>query len=146
MDDYPAQVAMIAQDKKQYMCPCLSTSHTIRAAKIMKMVAAAMGKEADIAAYDADIQRMSDALNRYSWDEKSGYYAYSVYDDDKTIKAFSPPTPGRTTTRVWTVCIRCLPGLPRRNGRSACWRILRTGRNVVRRRHQCGGYDSLLLF
>ena len=38
MDDYPAQVAMIAQDKKQYMCPCLSTSHTIRAAKIMKMV------------------------------------------------------------------------------------------------------------
>lgn len=86
MDDYPAQVAMIAQDKKQYMCPCLSTSHTIRAAKIMKMVAAAMGKEEDIAAYDADIQRMSDALNRYSWDEKSGYYAYSVYDDDKNYQ------------------------------------------------------------
>ena len=81
-----AQVAMIAQDKKQYMCPCLSTSHTIRAAKIMKMVAAAMGEDQDIAAYDADIQRMSDALNRYSWDEKSGYYAYSVYDDDKNYQ------------------------------------------------------------
>ena len=52
----------------------------------MKMVAAAMGKEEDIAAYDADIQRMSDALNRYSWDEKSGYYAYSVYDDDKNYQ------------------------------------------------------------
>ena len=57
-----------------------------KAAKIMKMVAAAMGKEEDIAAYDADIQRMSDALNRYSWDEKSGYYAYSVYDDDKNYQ------------------------------------------------------------
>lgn len=86
MDDYPAQVAMIQQDKKQYMCPCISTAHTIRAAKIMKMVAAAMGKEEDVAVYDADIACMDAALNRYSWDEKSGYYAYSVYDDDKNYQ------------------------------------------------------------
>lgn len=83
MDDYPAQVAMIKQDKKQYMCPCISTSHTIRAAKIMKMVALAMGNKIDAGEYDGDIERMTKALNTYSWDEKSGYYAYSVYDSDK---------------------------------------------------------------
>lgn len=86
MDDYPAQVAMIAQDKKQYLCPCISTSHTIRAAKILKMVALALGNNADAEVYDADIERMSDALNKYSWDENSGYYAYSVYDDNKEYK------------------------------------------------------------
>lgn len=92
MDDYPAQVAMIAQHKEQYLCPCISTAHTIRAAKIMKMVAAAMGKTEDIAGYDADIARMSDALNRYSWDERSGYYAYTVYNDDKQYQGiFTTP-------------------------------------------------------
>ncbi len=126
MDDYPAQVAMIAQDKKQYMCPCLSTSHTIRAAKIMKMVAAAMGKAEDIAAYDADIQRMSDALNRYSWDEKSGYYAYSVYDDDKNYQGIFTTDAGENYDKGMDGVYPLFAGAARRNGGSACWRILRT--------------------
>ena len=113
MDDYPAQVAMIAQDKKQYMCPCLSTSHTIRAAKIMKMVAAAMGKEEDIAAYDADIQRMSDALNRYSWDEKSGYYAYSVYDDDKNYQGIFTTDAGENYDKGMDGCLLYTSPSPR---------------------------------
>lgn len=44
MDDYPAQVYMIDKQMMHRICPCISTSHVILAAKIMRMVAQAMGK------------------------------------------------------------------------------------------------------
>ena len=83
MDDYPAQVKMIADKAEEYSCPCLSTSQIIRAGKILKMVAAFLGKKEDIAVYDADIQQSARALNQLAWDEESGYYGYTMYDKDK---------------------------------------------------------------
>lgn len=83
MDDYPAQVKMIADKAEEYSCPCLSTSQIIRAGKIMKMVADYLGKTDDIAVYDADIKFSTDALNNYAWDEESGYFGYTMYDKDK---------------------------------------------------------------
>ena len=85
MDDYPAQVKMIADKAEEYSCPCLSTSQIIRAGKIMKMVASYLGKADDIAVYDADIEYSSNALNTLAWDEESGYFGYTMYDKDKNV-------------------------------------------------------------
>lgn len=83
MDDYPAQVEMIANKAEEYSCPCLTTSQVIRAGKIMKMVADYLGKSEDIAVYDADIVESTKALNDLAWDEESRYFGYTMYDKDK---------------------------------------------------------------
>lgn len=83
MDDYPAQVKMIADKAEEYSCPCLSTSQIIRAGKIMKMVASYLGKTDDIAVYDNDIEYSTNALNTLAWDEESGYFGYTMYDKDR---------------------------------------------------------------
>ena len=83
MDDYPAQVEMMANKAQEYSCPCLSTSQIIRAGKILKMVASYLGKDDDIAVYDEDIKISSKALNDLAWDEESGYFGYTMYDKDK---------------------------------------------------------------
>jgi hypothetical protein len=36
----------------------------------------------DSAEYEKDIKRVSDALNKYSWDEESGYYSYVLHDEN----------------------------------------------------------------
>lgn len=88
MDDYPAQVYMIDRQMMDKICPCISTSHVIRAAKIMKMVAEALRKTEDALELEKDIQRSSDALNDLCWDEEAGYYSYTVYDENKNVIGF----------------------------------------------------------
>ena len=88
MDDYPAQVYMIDKGMQHKICPCLSTSHVILAAKIMRSVALAMGKSEDVKTLTEDIARFSAALNGLCWDEEAGYYSYTVYDDDKNVTGF----------------------------------------------------------
>lgn len=83
MDDYPAQVKMIADKAEEYSCPCLTTAQVIRAGKILKMVAEFLGKTDDAAVYDRDIEYSSKALNELAWDEDSGYFGYTMYDKDK---------------------------------------------------------------
>jgi len=39
-------------------------------------MAEALGQRGDFAEYDRDIEELSDALEKYSWDEESGYYGY----------------------------------------------------------------------
>lgn len=85
MDDYPAQVEMIARKAQKYTCPCLTTAQVIRAGKIMKMVADYLGKADDIKLYDADIEYSSRALD-LAWDEESGYFGYTEYDENGSIK------------------------------------------------------------
>lgn len=88
MDDYPAQVEMIKRKNEQYTCPCLSTAQVIRAGKIMKMAAAYLGKTEDIPIYDADITDSTKALNDLAWDEESGYFSYTEYDENGNVKGF----------------------------------------------------------
>ena len=83
MDDYPAQVKMIADKMEEHSCPCLTTAQVIRAGKILKMVADYLGKSDDVAVYDADIALSEKALNDLAWDEESGYFGYTIYDKDK---------------------------------------------------------------
>jgi len=88
MDDYPAQVEMISRKAEQHTCPCLTTAQVILAGKIMKMAAAYLGKEEDIRLYDADIACSVKALNDIAWDEESGYFSYTEYKEDGSLKGF----------------------------------------------------------
>lgn len=85
MDDYPAQVEMMNRKSQKYTCPCLSTAQIIRAGKIMKMVAASLGRDEDIKIYDADIEYSAKALNELAWDEESGYFGYTEYDEKGNV-------------------------------------------------------------
>lgn len=51
----------------------------------MKMVAASLGREDDIKVYDADIAYSTKALNDLAWDEESGYFGYTEYDEDGNV-------------------------------------------------------------
>ena len=82
MDDYPAQVLMMDENVRDKAAPVISSSQLIRCAKILKMVALALGKTDDSAEYDKDIKRVSEALNKYSWDEECGYYSYVLHDEN----------------------------------------------------------------
>lgn len=82
MDDLPSQKAMYAEQKQKRMTPVISSSQVIRCAKILYMVADMLQKEDDKAAYLEDIERVTTALQKYSWDEECGYFSYVIHDDD----------------------------------------------------------------
>lgn len=86
MDDYPAQVEMMNRKSQKYTCPCLSTAQIIRAGKIMKMVADSLGRYDDIKVYDKDIEYSTKALNELAWDEETGYFGYTEYDENGNVK------------------------------------------------------------
>ena len=82
MDDYPAQVAMMDRNIRDTTAPVISTSQLIRCGKILRMAASKLGKADDASEYTADIERLTNALTKYSWDEKSGYFSYVLHDKD----------------------------------------------------------------
>lgn len=83
MDDLPPQVEMYRQGKKADCAPALTTSQLIRMAKILRMAAAEQGLWEDVKEYEEDIALRADALQRFAWDEESGYFGYVVHDEDK---------------------------------------------------------------
>jgi len=62
------------------MAPVATTAHAIRIAKIMTLAAEALGRQEDLRVYRDDIASFSDALERNSWDEASGYFGYLQHD------------------------------------------------------------------
>lgn len=82
MDDYPAQVLMMNKDLRDKASPVISTSQVIRFGKILYILADKIGNEEDKRIYKEDIERLSNALDTYSWDEESGYYSYVLHDDN----------------------------------------------------------------
>ena len=88
MDDYPAQLEMISRKSQKYTCPCLSTAQIIRAGKIMKMAAQSLGRNEDVKVYDDDIDCSVKALNDLAWDEESGYFSYTEYNDKGELVGF----------------------------------------------------------
>lgn len=89
MDDYPAQVYMIDKQMMDRICPCISTSHIIRAAKIMRMVALALGKEQDAQRLTKDIEQSTAALNALAWDEKPAIIHTRFMTKTKTFALIS---------------------------------------------------------
>ena len=86
MDDLPPQKAMYAENKQKYMTPVISSCQVIRCAKILYMVADMLGYEAHKATYLEDIERVSNALQKYSWDEECGYFSYVIHDENGDAK------------------------------------------------------------
>ncbi len=86
MDDLPPQKAMYAENKQMQMTPVISSSQVIRCAKILYMVADLLNLEEDKNTYLEDIERVSNALQKYSWDEDAGYFSYVVHDENGNPK------------------------------------------------------------
>ncbi len=82
MDDYPAQVAMMNRNIRDTSAPVISTSQLIRCSKILRMAAEKLGLSDDIEIYSHDIDKLKNALNKYSWDKNSGYYSYVLHDEN----------------------------------------------------------------
>lgn len=83
MDDYPAQMAVHSRKKADRVAPVMTSAHVIRCAKILCQVARAIGATKDLKEWQADIASLSEALQTWSWDETSGYFAYVEHDDNK---------------------------------------------------------------
>lgn len=81
MDDYPAQVALHRQHLENQVAPVCASVNLIRIARFMKQAAEHLGCSEDAKEYEEDIQRVSHALQEYSWDEESGYFGYVVHDE-----------------------------------------------------------------
>ncbi|MBE8720465.1 MGH1-like glycoside hydrolase domain-containing protein [Sphingobacterium pedocola] len=81
-DDYSPQAYMHKHKLAKTMAPAVNTSHQIRFAKLLKMAAVQLGYQHDIKKYDADIKVYGDALQRWAWDERSGYFGYVQHDQN----------------------------------------------------------------
>lgn len=79
-DDYPGQVEVHRQKAEATVAPVINTAQQIRIAKIMRMAAEALGKKEELKIYDKDIMDFSTALQKYSWNDSSGYFSYVVHD------------------------------------------------------------------
>ena len=82
MDDYPAQVAMMKQNIRDTSSPVITTAQVIRFAKILSILAHKLGKEDNVKEYSEDIEKLTLALNNYSWDDESGYYSYVLHNSN----------------------------------------------------------------
>ncbi len=81
-DDYPPQKFTHDNKLESTVAPIVTTSQVIRTAKILKMTAMYLGKKNDVNKYDEDIKILSNALQKYSWDQESGYFGYVVHDNN----------------------------------------------------------------
>ena len=88
MDDYPAQMAMKRDELRDTAAPVITTSQVIRFGKILSIMADRLGKTEDEKEYKEDVQKFTEALNKYSWDKDSGYYSYVLHDKnyEPTVK------------------------------------------------------------
>ncbi len=81
-DDYPPQKYVHDKKLESYVSPVVNTAQAIRTAKLLKMIALYLNKKNDIKEYDNDIKMFNSALQKFSWDDKSGYFGYVVHDKD----------------------------------------------------------------
>lgn len=81
MDDLPPQKAMYSRNLQRCSAPAISSSQVIRTAKMLKIIAEHLGKTADVDTYNADIERLTNALQKFSWDEECGYFSYVLHDE-----------------------------------------------------------------
>ena len=79
-DDYPPQKYVHSNNLEASAAPVINSAHTIRCAKLLRAAAAALGRTDDFTEYDSDIAVLSASLQKYSWDESSGYFGYVMHD------------------------------------------------------------------
>lgn len=79
-DDYPPQVHVHYEGLEDRVAPVVSTSHIIRAARLLRSHAERLGLSDDIAMYEDDVDRLSGALQRHARDDDSGFFGYVRHD------------------------------------------------------------------
>jgi hypothetical protein len=80
-DDYaPQKYLRDNPANRPNITPVITTAQCIRAAKIMRLAASELGLEDELHQYDQQVASMDAALQKYSWDETTGYYSYVVHD------------------------------------------------------------------
>lgn len=82
-DDYPPQSHVHFSGLVSTTAPVVTTAHCIRTAKILTMAGQALGEPAG--KFEEDIELLSNALQKYSWDEESGYFSYVIHNSDGTF-------------------------------------------------------------
>lgn len=81
-DDYPAQMTVHELKATKTVAPVANTAHSIRLAKMLKLAAQALGEKKDIVKYDDDIKVFTGGLQKYSWNDTTGYFSYVVHDNN----------------------------------------------------------------
>ena len=95
-DDYPAQVTVHEQKATKTVAAVANNSYSIRIAKMLRMAAGVLKKEKDMLAYDKDIKLFTDALQKYSWNDTTGYFSYVVHDENgNAIGRYKDPLSGK---------------------------------------------------
>ena len=79
-DDLPPQVRVHAAKLQARAAPMVTTAHAIRAGKTLRMAALELGRTRDVAQYDADIARLTRAVQANAWDPATGYFGYVIHD------------------------------------------------------------------
>jgi len=79
-DDYAPQKYVHAKKLESTVTPVINSAQAIRCAKMLRLATAALGNTEDFAEYEGDISSLSAALQKYSWDEASGYFGYVTHD------------------------------------------------------------------
>ena len=82
-DDYPTQKYVHDNKLESSVSPLANTAFTVLSAKILKSIAEEIGE--DTAEYDEDISFYSNSINKYAWDEESGYYGYVCHDGEPRV-------------------------------------------------------------
>jgi len=81
-DDYPPQKTIHEKRLEAVCTPVITTAHVIRCAKILAHAAKCLSKHEDAKQLLDDANRLTGALDRYSWDEESGYFGYVLHDEN----------------------------------------------------------------
>jgi len=82
-DDYPPQTHVHFSGLDSTTAPVVTTAHCIRTARTLKMAGEALGEPTG--EFEEDIEMLSNALQKYSWDEESGYFSYVIHNSDGTF-------------------------------------------------------------
>ena len=81
-DDLPPQKYVRDNGLEKTLSPVITSSQVIRTAKILKMTAEKLGYKNDVKEFDNDIETFSKALQKYSWDNETGYFGYVVHNEN----------------------------------------------------------------
>ena len=79
-DDYPPQVHVHRYGLTETVTPVISTAQVIRTARILRMMALALGEPVE--EYEQEIDRLSYALHAHAWDGEAGYFGYVCHDEE----------------------------------------------------------------
>jgi hypothetical protein len=81
-DDYAPQVFIHANKLAGRTAPMVNSSHAVRCARLLAVMAELVGEER--AEFDADAASIAAAIQAHAWDDEAGIFSYVVHDGAAT--------------------------------------------------------------